>query len=204
MTLDISGRVLLGIAVELCLLERIRKGNAVVDHLGENVVGRAVQNAADFVKLVGSQALQHRTDDRNAAADGGLEHIVYAVLLGNLEQLLTLGSNQFLVGGAYALASLEAALGELVRSAHAAHYLGNDCYLGVVLDDREIGYKFIAIRQRGEVAQVEDILYLNRLANGLGDLVGVHIKNLVYARTDSAVSHDCYFNHMLISFHQLN
>ena len=203
-TLDVSGRILLGIAVELCLLERIRKGNAVVDHLGENVVGRAVQNAADFVKLVGSQALQHRTDDRNAAADGCLEHVVYAVLLGNLEQLLTLGSNQLLVGGAYALASLEAALGELVRSAHAAHYLGNDCYLGVVLDDREIGYKFIAIRQRGEVAQVEDILYLNRLTNGLGDLVGVHVENLVYARTDSAVSHDCYFNHMLISFHQLN
>ena len=126
------------------------------------------------------------------------------MLLGNLEQLLTLGSNQLLVGGAYALAGLETALGELICSAHTAHYLGNDCYLGVVLDDREIGYKFIAIRQRGKVAQAEDVLYLNRLANGLGDLVGVHIKNLVYARTDSAVSHDCYFNHMLISFHQLN
>ena len=195
LALDVGSRVLLGIAVELCLLERIRKGNTVVDHLGEDVVGRAVQDAADFVKLVGSQALQHRADDRNAAADRGLEHVVYAVLLGNLEQLLTLGSNQLLVGGAYALAGLEAALGELICSAHAAHHLGNDRYLG---------YKFIAIRQRGEVAQVEDVLYLNRLANGLCDLVGVHVKHLVYARADGAVSHDCYFNHMLISFHQLN
>lgn len=58
-----------------------------MDHLGEDVVGRAVQDAADFVKLVGSQTLQHRADERNAAADRGLEHVVYAVLLGNLEQL---------------------------------------------------------------------------------------------------------------------
>ena len=91
-----------------------------------------------------------------------------------------------------------------ICSAHAAHHLGNDRYLGVVLDDGEIGYKFIAVRQRGKVAQVEDVLYLNRLANGLCDLVGVHVKHLIYARADGAVSHDCYFNHMLISFHQLN
>ena len=42
MSLDIRGRVLFCIAVELRLLERIRKGDAVVDHLGQDIVGGAV------------------------------------------------------------------------------------------------------------------------------------------------------------------
>ena len=41
-TLDIRGRVLFRIAIELRLLERIRKGDAVVDHLGQDIVGGAV------------------------------------------------------------------------------------------------------------------------------------------------------------------
>ena len=198
--LDVGGRILLGVAVDLRLTQRVLEGDAVVDHLGQDVVGGAVEDAADLVELVGSEALEHRADDRDAAADGRLEHVVDAMFLGDLEQLVSLRRDELFVGGADALAGLEAALGELIGCAHAAHDLGNDRYLRVVLDDGEVGNEFMSVGQRGKIAQIEHILDLDRLADRARNLLGVHLEYLVHAGTDRSVSHDCYFYHCDNSF----
>ena len=193
--LDVRGRILFRIAVELCLLERIRKGDAVVDHLGQDVIGGAVQDTADLIELVRSKALEHRADDRDTAADRRFKHIVDALFLRDPQQLLAAGGDQLLVGGAHALAREQAAPGELIRCADAAHDLGHDRDLGVVLDHRKVGNKFMPVGQRGKIPQVEHILDLDRLADHARDLFGVHLEHLVHARTDRAVPHDCCFYH---------
>ena len=199
-TLNVGGRVLLGVAVDLRLTQRVLEGDAVVDHLGQDVVGGAVQNAADLVEFIGCEALEHRADDRDAAADGRLEHIVDAVLLRDFQQLVALRRDQLFVRGADALAGLEAAAGELISCTHAAHDLGHDCDFGVVLDDREVVYELIRIGQRGKIAQIEHIFDLDRLADCACDFLCVHLEHLIHAGADRSVSHDCYFYHCACSF----
>ena len=200
MSFDVGRRVFLGVTIELRLLERIGKGNAVVNHLRQDVVRRTVEDTADLVELVSSKALQHGADDRDAAADRCLKHIINAFLLGDFQQFFTAGSNQLLVGGAHAFTRQQTAARKLIRSAHAAHYLSHHRDLGVVFDHGKIRNKFMSIRQRGKIPQVEHIFDLDRLADHARDLFGVHFKYLVHAGAYRAMSHDCCFYHNPVSF----
>ena len=64
---DIGGGILLGIAVFLGLLQRRSKAQPRPDHAGEDIVGGAVEDAADLGDLIGGQALIQRADDGDTA-----------------------------------------------------------------------------------------------------------------------------------------
>ena len=106
MTLDVSGGILLGKAKLLSKLERVGKLHSVLDHLGEDEVCGAVEDTCDFVYDVGYEALVHRADDRNAAADRRLKEEVNVVFLCESKQLCAVCRNKLLVGGHNALARL--------------------------------------------------------------------------------------------------
>ncbi|MGC4011524.1 MAG: hypothetical protein QM805_22515 [Pseudomonas sp.] len=61
---------------------------AVLLHAGEDVVGRAVDDAADELEAVGDEAFADGLDDGDAAGDGGLEEEAAAVVLHGPEDLL--------------------------------------------------------------------------------------------------------------------
>jgi hypothetical protein len=70
---DVEGRVGLGIAQALRLLQHHVEVQALVAHLGQDEVGGAVDDAGDPLDAVGRQALAQRLDDGDAAGHRGLE-----------------------------------------------------------------------------------------------------------------------------------
>ena len=170
MAVDVGRGVVIGVAHLLRLFERRVKRHAIMNHLAEDIVCRAVEDAADLLDLVRSQALHHRADKRDAAANRSFKQVIDIVLLGQCQQLFAVGCDQLLVGGAHALARLEAALGKLIGRADAAHDLGDHANLRVVLDDRKVGHELVRIGQVREITQVEYILDLDLFADCAGDL----------------------------------
>ena len=78
-----------------------------MNHLGQNVVGGTVEDTCDLSDLICCQALMHRTDDRNTAADTRLKEIVDIVRFGDLQKLGAFGGNQLFIGGNNAFAVLQ-------------------------------------------------------------------------------------------------
>lgn len=66
---DVEGRVRLGIAFRLCLLQHIGKGAAIPLHGREDVIAGAVENAVDPHDPVGRSPFPQALDDRHAARD---------------------------------------------------------------------------------------------------------------------------------------
>ena len=79
---DVEGRVGLGVALGLRLLQHVGEGAVLLLHLREDVVAGAVEDAVDAADLVGGERLAQRLDDGDAAGDRGLEVEGDAVLLG--------------------------------------------------------------------------------------------------------------------------
>ena len=77
--LDIGSRVLLGVAARLRVTERRFIALSALEHLREDKIRCAVQNAAHLVNFVCSEALAQRMQHRDAAADGGLKQKAYTV-----------------------------------------------------------------------------------------------------------------------------
>src|SRR5262245_47017854 len=67
-------------------------------HLRQDKIAGAVQDAAHRTDLVSDQALAQCFDDRNAAADGGLEFQRDAVAFGECREARTVMGQQRLVG----------------------------------------------------------------------------------------------------------
>ena len=84
--LDVGGRVGLGVAERLGLLERLGEAGAGGVHLVEDEVGGAVDDAEHPAHPVAGERLAQRAQDRDRAGDGGLEVEVAAGLLGRREQ----------------------------------------------------------------------------------------------------------------------
>ena len=80
-------------------LQHLGVVGAVFLHPREDEVARAVENAADALDAVGSQALADRGHDRDAAGDGRLERDRPALLSRQLEELGAVLGEQRLVGG---------------------------------------------------------------------------------------------------------
>ena len=70
---DVEGRVGLGVAAALRVLQRLLERDALVAHLGQDEVRGAVDDAGDPLDAVGRKALTQRLDDGNAAGHGSLE-----------------------------------------------------------------------------------------------------------------------------------
>ena len=80
--LDVGGRVALGEPERLRLGERDAVVGALLGHLGEDEVRRAVDDAHHPPDRLAAQALAQRADERDAAGDRGLEQQVDAGVVG--------------------------------------------------------------------------------------------------------------------------
>ena len=97
--LDVGGRVGLGVAERLRLLDRLVEVEALGRHLVEHVVGGAVDDAEHARHAVARERLAHRADDRDGAGDGGLEVQVDAGRVGRRVERRAVLREQRLVGG---------------------------------------------------------------------------------------------------------
>ena len=96
---DVEGRIGLGIAQPLRILQAGVEGQALGLHAGQDVVAGAVQDAEHAVDAVAGHRLAHRLDDRNAAGDRRLIVQEHALLLGDLGERHAVLGKQRLVGG---------------------------------------------------------------------------------------------------------
>ena len=95
---DVVARVGLGVAEPLRLGERLARRSTPCGHLGEDEVGRAVDDPVDALDRRRRERLLEHADDRHDAGDRGLEAQLHAVLARGLEQLLAVLGEQLLVG----------------------------------------------------------------------------------------------------------
>ncbi len=124
--LDVGGRVGLGVAESA----GVGEGTGVVGtgavHLGEDVVGGAVDDSGDPQHGVARQRLGQRADDRDRTGDGGLEVQVDVGVLGGLRQFACGHRHQRLVGGDDRLALFERAEDGLAGRLDRPHQLDDD------------------------------------------------------------------------------
>ena len=113
--LDVEGRIGLGIAETLRVLEAGLEGDALGLHAGQDVVAGAVEDAEDARHRVAGHRLAHRLDDRNAAGDRRLVVEQHALLLGDLGQRHAMPRQQRLVGGDDMAAGFERGLDAVAR-----------------------------------------------------------------------------------------
>ena len=119
---DIEGRIGLGIAQPLRVLQAFGEGQLLLLHAGQDVIAGAVQNAVDAREGIAGKAFAQRLDDRNCAADGGLEIERDAVRLRKLRKRKPVFRQQRLVGGDDRLSRLQRrldrGLGRIALTAH--------------------------------------------------------------------------------------
>ena len=108
--LDVEGRVGLGVAQLLRVLEALGKRDALVAHAGEDVVAGAVHDAVDARDAGRAEPLAQRLDHRDAAGHRRLEAELGARFLGQPGERHAVPGKQRLVGGDHRAADLERGL----------------------------------------------------------------------------------------------
>ena len=130
-TLDVSGRVGLGVP------ERLRLGQGVGErgpgglHLGQDVVGGPVHDAQDPADPVTGQRLAQGAQQRDRPGHGGLVGQVDARLHGGGVQGRSLGGDQRLVRGDHRRPALERPKDQLLGRLDATHQLDHEIRIGV-------------------------------------------------------------------------
>ena len=135
--LDVGGRVGLGVAELLGLLQRLGEAGTGGVHLVEDEVGGAVDDPEHPGHRVAGQRLAQRSHDRDRAGHRGLEVEVAPGLLGGLEQRRAVLGQQRLVGGDDAGAVLERGEDQRAGRLDAADHL--DDQVDVVAGDQPRG-----------------------------------------------------------------
>jgi hypothetical protein len=129
--LDVGGGIGLGVAEGLRLRQRVLVGCARLGHAGEDVVGRAVDDAHHPRDALAHERLAQRADDRDAPGHGRLEQQVDAGVLRSFEQLGPGRGEELLVAGDHRLAGLDGGEDEVARRVDAADHLDDHVDLGV-------------------------------------------------------------------------
>jgi hypothetical protein len=125
-TADVIARVRLRIAEILGLLQGLLVGEATPGHLGEDVVGGAVDDPEHLLDRDRAEALLDHADHRNRARDGRLEPKLGTALPRGGDQLLAVLGEQLLVGGHH-MATIPQGAGNVVeRRVDAADQLDDD------------------------------------------------------------------------------
>ena len=96
---DVEGRIGFGVAETLGLGEADVERQVVGLHARQDVVAGAVEDAGDALDRVSGEALAQRLDDRNAAADRGLEEERRVVRFGQRREPHPVRGEHRLVGG---------------------------------------------------------------------------------------------------------
>ena len=129
---DVEGRIGLGVAVGLGLLQDDGEVLAGVGHLREDVVAGAVDDAVTGQDAVGDEPFLDRADQRNAAGDRGLEREGHPALPRLRVQLGAVVREQRFVGGHHVLAGGHRAQDEGARRLEPPDQLDHDLDRGVV------------------------------------------------------------------------
>ena len=145
--LDVERRVRLRVSGRLGLAEGVGEVAPLVRHLGQDEVGRAVDDAVERQDPVRGQPVAEGPDDRHAAGDGGLEPEEDAAPPGRLEELGPVGRQERLVRRDDVLAGLERPEHVRARGLEPADHLDDQGHRGVGEDAVGIGGE----RPRGRV-----------------------------------------------------
>ena len=103
-TLDIEGRIGLGVAELLGLFESARERQILPLHAGQDVIAGAVENAVDPRQRIADETLAQRLDDGDAAGHRCLEVQGDVVLLRQRRERHAVPGEQSLVGRDHRLA----------------------------------------------------------------------------------------------------
>ena len=101
-------------------------------HLGEDVVGGAVDDAVDADDFVGDQIAQQRRYDGRAAGDARLEQDLHVLAARRRENVCAALRHNLFVGGNDVLAKRYGFQDVVQRGLFAAHNLYDDVHIGVV------------------------------------------------------------------------
>ena len=197
--LHIGGGVCLGIALGLSFLQSLLKGDAALDHAGQDIVGGSVQDAYDLFDLVACQALVQGTQKRNGAADTGLKQVVDILLFGDGQQFLAVSCNQLLVGSDHMLAGQQSPPGEFQSYLGAANGLNHHFHFGVILNDGKILDHQMLIGIVLKITDIQNILDSDLLADFLNNAVVVHMRYMRQTGTQGSVTHDRKLCHNSLS-----
>ena len=155
--LDVGGRIALGVAQPLRLAERDAVVGTLLGHLGEDVVGRSVDDAHHAADRFAPEALAQHADERDPAGDGSFEQQVDVALVGRCEQLGADVGEQLLVGGHDRLAGPQRGHDQPARRLDPTDHLDHEVDVGI--DDD-------AVRVAGEDAVGElDIALARHVAD---------------------------------------
>ena len=173
--LDVGGRVGLGVAERLRLLDGVGEAGAGRVHLVEDVVGRAVDDAEHLAHVVTGERLAQRPQQRDRAGDRGLVVEVDAVLGGRGVEARAVLGEQRLVGGDDRGAVLHGAQDERAGGLDAADDLDDDVgardeVLGVGREQRRVDAEVGAVAAGAAHRDADD---LERRADPGGHVVGV-------------------------------
>ena len=101
---DVEGRVGFGVTQSLRLFQDGAKVQPFVAHLGQDEVGRAIDDAGNPLDAVGRQALTQGLDDGNATGHSGLKRHHHAPGMGRRKNFGAVHGQQGLVGGDHVFA----------------------------------------------------------------------------------------------------
>ena len=188
--LDVGGRVLLGVAARLRVAERRFVALPMFEHLCEDEIRRAVQNAAHFINFIRAEALAQRMQHRNAAADGGLKQKAHAIRLCKRQQLRAVLGDELLVGRYDVLACGKRAADILKRCAAAADGFYDEKHVCVALDHRKIRDDLVFIRPVRQRAARQHIRKLQLFARVPFKQICVPQQDLRTAPADDAGAED--------------
>ncbi len=187
--LDVEGRIGFGVAETLRFLEHRGEGQALVAHLGEDEVGRTVDDAGDPLDAVGGEAFAQRLDDRDAAGDGGFEGDHDPFLLRSGKNLVAVLGQQSLVGGDHVLAVVDCLQNQRFGDITTTDQFDDDVDLRVA--DHGKGVIAHPAGATRELPNPFEILVgndtdLNRTTRAAGDFLSVALEYRVSTATDSA------------------
>ena len=123
---DIVGGVRLRVAGRLRLTHGVLERQLLIRHPAEDVVGRAVDHGRHALDPVGLQVGPEGADQRDAAADRGLEVDVDVLLGGQAQQLRAVVGHHDLVGRHHVLAGPDRPLEIRMHRLVAARHLDED------------------------------------------------------------------------------
>ena len=149
--LHVGGGVCLGIAEPLRLRERVCVLCAVFEHLREDIIRCAVEDARHIVHDVRVQTFVERMEHRDAAADRRLKQELAAVALRKRDELRAVLGDELLVGGHDVLAAPQRAGADVQRDAAAADGLHHELRRVVLFDGGKIPHHVALKRVSGEV-----------------------------------------------------
>ena len=156
---NVCRRVCLRIALFLRLLQSGFKGNALVPHFCEYIVGSAVKYTAHLLHIVTCKAVENGMYYGNTAPCGSFVKISHAVFFRFCGKLFSVLFNHRFVGCYHAFSSADKGKRKFIGRGCSAHGLCYNSYLFIVDYVVNISGNAISQRMIGENASVQNTCY---------------------------------------------